>query len=37
MLIFWVLLNYYGDLEFSKNVAKIIVGKHCSLWLIIKI
>jgi hypothetical protein len=34
---FWVLLNYYDDLEFSKNVAKIIVGKHWSLWFILKI
>jgi hypothetical protein len=28
---FLVLLNYHGHLEFSKNVAKIIVVKHWSL------
>jgi hypothetical protein len=27
----WVLLNYHGHLEFSKNVAKITVVKHWSL------
>jgi hypothetical protein len=26
-----VLLNYHGNLEFSKNVAKITVGKHWSV------
>jgi hypothetical protein len=28
---FLVLLSYHGDLEFSKNVAKITLGKHWSL------
>jgi hypothetical protein len=28
---FWLLLNYHGHLEFSKNVAKITVGRHWSL------
>jgi hypothetical protein len=34
---FWVLLNYHGNLEFSKNVAKITVGKHWSLEFILPI
>jgi hypothetical protein len=34
---FLVLLNYHGDLEFSKNVIKITVGKHWSLEFILPI
>jgi hypothetical protein len=31
LCLFLVLLNYHGDLEFSKNAAKLTVGKHWSL------
>jgi hypothetical protein len=34
---YWVLLNYHGNLKFSKNVTKITVGRHWPLWFILKI
>jgi hypothetical protein len=30
-ILFRVILNYHSDLEISKNVAKITMGKHWSL------
>jgi hypothetical protein len=31
------ILNYHGQLIFSKNVVKITVGKYLPLWVILEI
>jgi hypothetical protein len=31
------ILNYHGQLTFSKNVIKITVGKYSPLWVILEV